>query len=280
MGFTSITTDTAGVKVSEMRYKPWGEVRYTWKNSDPAVIPSAYALTRYTYTSQYSYMDDPSTSATEGFGLMFYNARWYDPALGRMAQADSVVPAGVQGYDRYAYNFNNPIKYTDPSGHDPILAGALALLTFDAVATTAAELGVAALAVVLAPEFLIAVGVGLIVAGAVIAYETYTAAEEDNSEDTGITEDGSKGNWEDSEDMDDYGDWGEDGGGTQKMNPDKSSNTAENETANYVRKQLEKDLGIEIDRQEFHDLVSGQGLDKEGMYQEGLNKYYTGQNGQ
>jgi RHS repeat-associated protein len=63
-------------------------------------------------------MDDPSTAAvTEGFGLMFYNARWYDPALGRFAQADSIVPGGVQGLDRYAYVNNSPVVYVDPSGH-------------------------------------------------------------------------------------------------------------------------------------------------------------------
>jgi RHS repeat-associated protein len=63
-------------------------------------------------------MDDPTTvGVTEGFGLMFYNARWYDPALGRFAQADTIVPAGVQGLDRYAYVGNNPINYNDPSGH-------------------------------------------------------------------------------------------------------------------------------------------------------------------
>ena len=34
------------------------------------------------FTGQYSYMDDPSTtSVTEGFGLMFYNARWYAPSI-------------------------------------------------------------------------------------------------------------------------------------------------------------------------------------------------------
>lgn len=48
---------------------------------------------------------------------MFYNARWYDPALGRMAQADSIVPGGVQGLDRYAYVRNSPLNYVDPSGH-------------------------------------------------------------------------------------------------------------------------------------------------------------------
>ncbi len=36
---------------------------------------------------------------------------------GRFAQADTIVPGGVQGYDRYAYTNNNPVKYTDPSGH-------------------------------------------------------------------------------------------------------------------------------------------------------------------
>src|SRR5258706_9703388 len=52
------------------------------------------------------------------FGLMYYNARWYDSSLGRFAQADTVVPGGVQGYDRYAYTGNNPINYTDPTGHN------------------------------------------------------------------------------------------------------------------------------------------------------------------
>ena len=34
LGSTSITTDTTGAKVSEMRYKPWGEVRYSWSTQD------------------------------------------------------------------------------------------------------------------------------------------------------------------------------------------------------------------------------------------------------
>ena len=51
-------------------------------------------------------------------GLYFYGARWYDPAAGRFIQADTIVPEGVQGLDRYAYALNNPVRYTDPSGHD------------------------------------------------------------------------------------------------------------------------------------------------------------------
>lgn len=54
---------------------------------------------------------------------MFYDARWYDPALGRFAQADTIIPEqsqGVQAWDRYAYTSNNPLRYTDPSGHCPV----------------------------------------------------------------------------------------------------------------------------------------------------------------
>src|SRR5687767_6180242 len=74
---------------------------------------------RYTYTGQYSYINDEATDlGSAGFGLMFYNARWlrsvpvakrrgYDPALGRFAQADKIIPNNIQGLDRYAYVFNN-----------------------------------------------------------------------------------------------------------------------------------------------------------------------------
>jgi len=103
-----------------MRYKPWGEVRYAWRTTSQTTTP-AYSLTRSTFTGQYSHMDDPTTSGvTEGFGLMFYNARYYDPALGRFVSVDSLVPEqsqGVQAWDRFAYVSNNPVRYNDPSGH-------------------------------------------------------------------------------------------------------------------------------------------------------------------
>jgi RHS repeat-associated protein len=119
LGSASVMTDSTGNKTSEMRYSPWGQVRYHWV--DPALSTTpAYTLPKPTFTGQYSYMDDPSTqTVTEGFGLMFYQSRFYDPVIGRFAQADTVVPGGVQGLDRYAYVSNNPVKYVDPSGHLP-----------------------------------------------------------------------------------------------------------------------------------------------------------------
>ena len=86
LGSTSLALDAGGAKTAELRYKAWGEVRYGWS-------AGAGLATNYTYTGQRSYMDDPTTPAAEGFGLMYYNARWLDPALGRFSQADTIVPA-------------------------------------------------------------------------------------------------------------------------------------------------------------------------------------------
>jgi RHS repeat-associated protein len=115
LGSTSLTTDSSGARVSELRYTPFGEIRSSWI-ANPSTTPP-YTLIRYTFTGQYSYMDDPAPSASQGFGLMFYVSRWYDPSLGRFAQADSIIPPGVQGLDRYVYVNNNPVRYNDPSGH-------------------------------------------------------------------------------------------------------------------------------------------------------------------
>ncbi len=65
--------------------------------------------TDYTFTGQ----------KADSNGLMFYQSRYYDPALGRFAQPDSVVPSpyNPQSLNRYSYTLNNPVRYTDPSGH-------------------------------------------------------------------------------------------------------------------------------------------------------------------
>jgi hypothetical protein len=47
--------------------------------------------------------------------------------------ADTDVPAsqGVQGYDRYAYSNNNPVRYTDPTGHWIESAVDIAFIAYD-----------------------------------------------------------------------------------------------------------------------------------------------------
>ena len=52
-------------------------------------------------------------------GLHFYNARWYDPAVGRFLAGDTIVPqpGNPAELNWYAYAANNPVNYNDPTGH-------------------------------------------------------------------------------------------------------------------------------------------------------------------
>jgi RHS repeat-associated protein len=52
-------------------------------------------------------------------GTVYLRARHYQPALGRFLQRDSFpgVPMRPQSLNRYAYAENNPVRFTDPSGH-------------------------------------------------------------------------------------------------------------------------------------------------------------------
>ncbi len=51
--------------------------------------------------------------------LYYYNARYYDPALGAFISPDTIVPdpTNLLDYNRYSYVRGNPLKYNDPSGH-------------------------------------------------------------------------------------------------------------------------------------------------------------------
>ena len=52
-------------------------------------------------------------------GLYYYNARYYDAEIGRFISPDSLIPDPMnpQAFNRYSYVINNPLKYTDPTGH-------------------------------------------------------------------------------------------------------------------------------------------------------------------
>jgi RHS repeat-associated protein len=86
--------------VAETRYLPYGEERWA----------SGGAVSDYTYTGQ---------RAEAGFRLMDYNARYYDPRLGRFISADTLVPdpGNPQGLNRYSYVLNRPLQGGDPTGH-------------------------------------------------------------------------------------------------------------------------------------------------------------------
>ncbi|MFZ2755071.1 MAG: RHS repeat-associated core domain-containing protein, partial [Lysobacteraceae bacterium] len=54
----------------------------------------------------------------DGLDVIHMNGRIYDPTLGRFLQADPVIqaPGNPQNWNAYTYVFNNPYRYTDPTG--------------------------------------------------------------------------------------------------------------------------------------------------------------------
>ena len=52
-------------------------------------------------------------------GLLYYNARYYDPQIKQFISPDTIVPdpAMLIDYNRYLYAQGNPVKYNDPTGH-------------------------------------------------------------------------------------------------------------------------------------------------------------------
>jgi len=92
--------------VGEVRYKPYGEVRQGY--------PVGVMPTDRLYTGQ---------RWDSALGLYDYRARYYDPLLGRFISADPVVrePGNPQSLNRYAYVYNNPLRYADPDGHVPVI---------------------------------------------------------------------------------------------------------------------------------------------------------------
>jgi RHS repeat-associated protein len=58
-------------------------------------------------------------------GIYHYGARFYSPYINRFLSADTIVPgyANPQNLNRYSYVTNNPLRYTDPTGHERLRDG-------------------------------------------------------------------------------------------------------------------------------------------------------------
>ena len=128
LGSIGITIDTNGSVTHRQEFDPWGSV----------IATTGTAQTRRSFTGQYG----------DTTGLLYYNARYYHPALGRFISADTIVPgstpltvapldalarnawssagggaANPQDLNRYAYVGNNPVNDTDPTGHCGVRTG-------------------------------------------------------------------------------------------------------------------------------------------------------------
>ncbi|HEX3045810.1 MAG TPA: RHS repeat-associated core domain-containing protein [Bacillota bacterium] len=99
LGSTRMVTDSAGNKVAEYKFAPYGE-------------KEAYSGS---FSTDYQFTGKPGIDEV---GLSYFGARWYDPETGRFITQD---PA-KDGLNWYAYANNNPLKFVDPNGKNPVFA--------------------------------------------------------------------------------------------------------------------------------------------------------------
>ncbi|MBX2979736.1 MAG: VCBS repeat-containing protein [Flavobacteriales bacterium] len=106
--------------VAQQNFDAWGRKRNAtnWTYTGIAAVP------------QWLYRGYTGHEHVEPFALINMNGRMYDPLNGRMLSADNYVQGmhDTQGFNRYTYALNNPLKYTDPSGEivwAPIILGAV-----------------------------------------------------------------------------------------------------------------------------------------------------------
>jgi len=104
LGSSNVITGSTGAQAQYCEYTPYGRLARN-EGSD---------ITAYKFTGK----------ELDQTGLYFYGARYYDPEIGRFITADTIVgePYNPQSFNRYAYCYNNPVNYIDPSGHLGFLA--------------------------------------------------------------------------------------------------------------------------------------------------------------
>lgn len=113
LGSIVALTDQTGSLVGRREYDAWGRERNpdTWDYS-PRRSGASPEMPSWLFRGFTGHEMLPE------YGLINMNGRLYDPLNGRMLRPDNFVqdPGSTQSYNRYSYCWNNPLKYTDPSG--------------------------------------------------------------------------------------------------------------------------------------------------------------------
>ena len=106
LGSWTAIVNSSGVVEQRLSYDAWGNLRNpdTWSGSftGTPMFDRGYTGHEHLYD----------------FGLVNMNGRMYDPVTSSFLSVDQYVqsPENAQGFNRYAYCMNNPLRYVDPSG--------------------------------------------------------------------------------------------------------------------------------------------------------------------
>ena len=98
--------ESNGSDIERLNYDAWGRRRNT--------TDFGYGNVSHTFERGYTLHEH-----YDDFNLINMNGRLYDPIIGRMLSPDIAIQDehDPQAYNRYSYCFNNPLRFTDPSGY-------------------------------------------------------------------------------------------------------------------------------------------------------------------
>jgi RHS repeat-associated protein len=117
LGSVDVVSNSAGAVIAKTTFDPFGGRRASSWGSDITTAERNVLLG----------VDFEDANSPRGFtdheqlnrtGFVHMNGRVYDPRIGRFVSPDPIVqaPGFSQSYNRYAYTFNSPLSFTDPSG--------------------------------------------------------------------------------------------------------------------------------------------------------------------
>jgi RHS repeat-associated protein len=114
----NVDTDGSGAMVSLIDYYPYGD---TWVEEETTDYENDYKFT--------------GKERDEEIGLYYYEQRYYDSSLSRFASVDpwGGDMADPQSFNKYSYTLNNPVKYVDPDGRNPLAIVSAAITAYVAV---------------------------------------------------------------------------------------------------------------------------------------------------
>jgi len=105
LGSISQIFDNTGNLLQEFSYDAWGKQTIIQNNSSQTEPLLNLGYTGHEHLSV--------------FNLIDMKGRFYDPQIGQMLSPDPLISEieNAQTYNKYSYVFNNPFKYTDPTGY-------------------------------------------------------------------------------------------------------------------------------------------------------------------
>jgi RHS repeat-associated protein len=121
LGSITAVTNAQGNVIARQNFDAWGRRRnaldYSYLPQHTTNIDNGISASGN--LPQWLYRGYTGHEMLDEFALINMNARLYDPVLGMMLSPDNYIqdPSFTQNYNRYGYCFNNPLRYTDPSGN-------------------------------------------------------------------------------------------------------------------------------------------------------------------